>query len=159
MDWSKYLYFQSSLHILHIKNHAGPSVWVAIHVLHSGHFSLRYRTLTEFQTHRSRVTLLMKQMLYHQATTAGCWTGLNNILYHTAHVFKKIWKWLRLSFSNDMVDGCLVHYKNIWFMTVGGIPSFWMGDITILNFNQILYLQFYHSGRSEFVVYKMKEFW
>ena len=25
-------------HILHITNHAGPSVWAAIHVLHSGHF-------------------------------------------------------------------------------------------------------------------------
>ena len=25
-------------HILHITNHAVPSVWVAIHVLHSGHF-------------------------------------------------------------------------------------------------------------------------
>ena len=25
-------------HILHITNHAGPSVWVAIHALHSGHF-------------------------------------------------------------------------------------------------------------------------
>ena len=25
-------------HVLHITNHAGPSVWAAIHVLHSGHF-------------------------------------------------------------------------------------------------------------------------
>ena len=25
-------------HILHITNHAGPSVWAATHVLHSGHF-------------------------------------------------------------------------------------------------------------------------
>ena len=30
--------FQSSLHILHITNHAGPSVWAVIHVLHSRHF-------------------------------------------------------------------------------------------------------------------------
>ena len=30
--------FQSSLHILHITNHTGPSVWAVIHVLHSRHF-------------------------------------------------------------------------------------------------------------------------
>ena len=30
--------FQLSLHMLHITNHAGPSVLVAIHVLHSRHF-------------------------------------------------------------------------------------------------------------------------
>ena len=35
------IYFQSSLHILHITNHDGRSVWAAIHVLHSGHFSGR----------------------------------------------------------------------------------------------------------------------
>ena len=26
------------IRILHITNHAGPSVWAAIHVMHSGHF-------------------------------------------------------------------------------------------------------------------------
>ena len=32
------LYFSHQLHILQITNHAGPSVWAAIHVQHSGHF-------------------------------------------------------------------------------------------------------------------------
>ena len=38
--WQPFMVYISVIitHILHITNHAGPSVWAAIHVLHSGHF-------------------------------------------------------------------------------------------------------------------------